>query len=185
MHQPDDLAARTDTSTADAATWTPDDPRPRPTGTGPDGTGMLAAELGMDDIELDHVGDANPVAEIARRIGDPGIALLDLPGRARLWIGGNSIAGPVNHTATRLLHRLMVDIAEGDCAASDLDRDRARMMLAINAVPTIRGRCLLTGIDADGATTGLGENLQSWLVSRLTTAATSVLILVPLPPGLP
>ncbi|MCK2240051.1 MULTISPECIES: hypothetical protein [unclassified Crossiella] len=148
----------------DAATWNSTDTHQASLPDPPSPETMIAILLGMDHIEIVAINQARPEEDAARLLEDPIIECTRLLAGVGIWFGNDSTRAHLpNSGANETLNLLLQDVAAGDYAVSDTDRERILALLAHpEHIPVIHGPCLVTGIDSNGQPAPLGETFQHW-----------------------
>ncbi|WNV83119.1 hypothetical protein [Umezawaea sp. Da 62-37] len=164
-----DIIDRIDALTDDAATWSAGGEHTHTWWATATEGAIAAVELSTAGLGSVELSETEPDGDIARRIGDPGVDRISPLYRVQFWVGGNSMATcPVNTGATTFLHRLLIDVRDGDYVASDAEREHARTLLDTpDTLPMIHGPCLITGVGEDSSAGPLEENFQGWFTTLL------------------
>jgi hypothetical protein len=123
---------------------------------------FTAVLLGMDSGGLVTLDPATADETVAELVGDPYLDHLEPISGVDFWVPDNGMAtSRPNIVATHVFGNLVRDVADGDYATGDNDREHARALLA--RVPVLFGPCLVTGVNSAGDGPGpLTDAFWSW-----------------------
>lgn len=126
---------------------------------------MRAVLLDQDRIELIELPRADPVPAISKLAGDPLAELIQYTPDVLIWAGEDGArTNRLNDTATGLVCELIVDVAEGTYASTELGRAHAqRLAVTPDFVPTLYGPVVLTGATRHGEPAPFSETFGQWI----------------------